>query len=139
MKKTETRFPKNRPASLAEVALWIHQGVETSIAIGEFLDAYFASPHEAHGGFLETRPDSVALSDPWKTQVIDAYLSAMAECLSYRDGCPAPAWVFDARFFLDKPWFASPIDGLRPLLLMESPVCFRRTNLFVSKNALSRA
>ncbi|MGE0047728.1 MAG: hypothetical protein AB7T01_02170 [Acidithiobacillus sp.] len=88
---------------------------------------------------LEAEPDSVELPDRWKTLVTDAYLSAVAEALSYYEGRDAPRWVFQDRFFLDNPWFASPIDGMRPLLLMESPVFFRRRNLFVSRNALARA
>ncbi|MHB1730072.1 MAG: hypothetical protein ACYCVG_03755 [Leptospirillum sp.] len=44
----------------------------------------------------------------------------------------------DSRRVLKEPWFATDIEGLKPLLAMESPAAFRRRNLFVSQNALSR-
>ena len=51
-----------------------------------------------------------------------------------------PEWVYGSERFLSEPWFAaSDTPGLRPLLLLESPVMFRRRNLFVSINALDRA
>jgi len=130
---------KTRPDSLSEVASRIRAGEEPRIAIGEFLDAYYAADPGDRPQYLAEEPESVSLPDSWLTQVTDAYLSAVAEALAYRDKFVAPSWIFQSKFFLDRPWFASSIDGLRPLLIMESPVFFRRRNLFVSKNALSRA
>ena len=138
MKTVGSASENLRPKSLAEVAQRIRQGVPSGFAIREFLDEYHAAALAERPGFVEQRPDSVDLPDAWNTQVTDAYLSAVAEALSYYDGRPAPRWVFDSRFFLRDPWFASSIEGMKPLLLMESPVFFRRRNLFVSRNALSR-
>lgn len=130
---------KRRPATLAETAERIRAGETSSVAIGEFLDAYYAADLANRQAMYSDRPSSVDLPDPRKTQVIDAYLSAVAEALAYKDRLAAPQWAYDRRYFLDDPWFASDIQGLRMLLLMESPVFFRRRNLFVSRNALSRA
>lgn len=138
--KKREKFAKNhRPRFLAEVSQRIREGESSGFAIHEFLDEYYAALLADRPSFLAQCPDSVALPDPWNTQVIDAYLSAVAEALSYYDKFPAPRWVFADRFFLRDPWFASSIEGMKPLLLMESPVFFRRRNLFVSRNALSRA
>lgn len=114
-------------------------GESSGVAIKEFLDEYYAASLADRPAFVEEEPVSVNLQDARKTIVTDAYLSAVAEALSYYDGNEAPRWVFEDRFFLDDPWFASSIEGMKPLLLMESPVFFRRRNLFVSRNALSRA
>jgi hypothetical protein len=130
---------KSRPATLAETAVRIRAGETSSMAIGEFLDAYYAADLAKRQAMYSDRPSSVDLPDPRKTQVIDAYLSAVAEALAYKDRLAAPQWAYDRRYFLDDPWFASDIQGLRMLLLMESPVFFRRRNLFVSRNVLSRA
>ena len=130
---------KGRPATLAETAERIRVGETSSMAIGEFLDAYYAADLAKRQAMYGDQPSSVDLLDLRKTQVIDAYLSAVAEALAYTDRLGAPQWVYDRRYFLEDPWFASDIQGLRMLLLMESPVFFRRRNLFVSRNALSRA
>lgn len=138
MEKVENA-KRSRPNSLFEVANRIRAGETSAVAMGGFLDAYPASAMGDRPSFLQERPGSVDLSDPWRTRVMDASLSAVAEFLACRDRLPAPDWVFDREYFLDRPWFACSSDGMRPLLIMESPVSFRRRNLFVSKNALSRA
>ena len=139
MSNEEIALANRRPRSLVEVSQRVRMGESSGVAIKEFLDEYYAASPADRLGFVEKEPGSVDLPDARKTLVTDAYLSAVAEALSYYDGNDAPNWVFQDRFFLDDPWFASPIDGLRPLLLMESPVFFRRRNLYVSRNALSRA
>ena len=128
-----------RPASVAEVAERINGGETSSSAIGEFLDEYYASVLAVRMGMLSDIPPPIRLKDKRLSEVTDAYLSAVAEGLTYRDGFGAPGWTRQPCRFLDKPWFASDIQGLWPLLLMESPVFFRRRQLFVSGNVLSRA
>lgn len=68
----------------------------------------------------------------------NAYLAAVAETLCREAGLPPPAWTELACCFLKRPWFACGLETLKALLLVESPVPFRRRNLFVSANALSR-
>lgn len=130
---------KGRPGTLVETAERIRAGETSGMAIGEFLDAYYAADLENRQAMYGVQPSSVNLPDLRKTQVIDAYLSAVAEALAYEDHLDAPRWIYNRRYFLEDPWFASDIQGFRMLLLMESPVFFRRRNLFVSRNAISRA
>lgn len=68
----------------------------------------------------------------------DAYLAAVAETLSRESGLQPPAWTEDNRYYLSRPWFASGLQSLKATLLVESPVPFRRRNLFISANALTR-
>lgn len=68
----------------------------------------------------------------------NAYLAAVAETLCREVGLPVPSWTESRQCFLDRPWFAGGLETLKALLLAESPVPFRRRNLFVSANALSR-
>lgn len=49
------------------------------------------------------------------------------------------AWTESPRRSLPRPWFAGGLKNLKAILLAESPVAFRRRNLFVSANTLSRA
>ena len=131
--------PLMRPASIAETASRIQKGEPANIAIGEFLDTYYALPVSARPAALDTAPEPVMLPDAVQSRVTDAYLSAMAEALAYTDGFPCPGWAWDQRYFLADPWFGAQSDGMRLLLLRESPVFFRRRNLFVSANVLPRA
>lgn len=69
----------------------------------------------------------------------DAYLAALAESLCREVGMRPPAWTENPAYYLKRPWFAGGLDSLKAILLAESPAAFRRRNLFVSANALSRA
>ncbi len=69
----------------------------------------------------------------------DAYLAALAESLCREFGTCPPAWTEQSVYYLKRPWFAGGLENLKAILLAESPVAFRRRNLFVSANALSRA
>ena len=69
----------------------------------------------------------------------NAYLAAVAETLC-REACiQVPSWTETPLCYLRRPWFAGGLEMLKAILLGESPVPFRRRNLFVSANALSRA
>ncbi|MDB6030846.1 MAG: hypothetical protein JWM16_1184 [Verrucomicrobiales bacterium] len=72
-------------------------------------------------------------------EIFDAYLAAVAESLVSEHGLAMPAWAWPEDRKLRRPWFALPWDGMRAILLVESPAAFRSRNLFVSANALSRA
>ena len=72
-------------------------------------------------------------------RVRDAYLAATAEELARAHELVLPLWTEEDARKLHRPWFASPLGGLRAVLLLESPPGFRSRKLFVSENALSRA
>ena len=134
----QTRKEK-RPGSLAEVARLVNQGTPSVMAVCEFLDEFYAADPLVKPLMLADEPEPLQLKDDREAIVKNAYFSAVAEMLAYRHGITAPSWIFQKKFFLENPWFATDIQGLWPLLLAESPVFFRRRNLFVSANALSRA
>lgn len=69
----------------------------------------------------------------------NAYLAAVAETLCREASLPPPAWSESPLCYLHRPWFAGGFESLKAILLTESPVPFRRRNLFVSANALARA
>jgi hypothetical protein len=131
---------KTRPHSLADIADYVAAGDPFGILVREFLD-HFASLTSDPGRTtsLATAPAILNGRTP-DGAMMDAYLAAVAEKLSWDRHMEAPEWVYAPERFLSKPWFAaSDTPGLRPLLLLESPVMFRRRNLFVSANALERA
>ncbi|MEI7880704.1 MAG: hypothetical protein WCI95_07495 [bacterium] len=69
----------------------------------------------------------------------NAYLAAVTETLCREASIPPPAWTETPLCYLHRPWFAGGLETLKAILLVESPVPFRRRNLFVSANALARA
>jgi hypothetical protein len=86
--------------------------------------------------------DKIALvadrPEPTGEPETDAYLAAVAESLCREIALPPPAWTEASAYYLSRPWFAGDLQSLKAILLTESPVCFRRRNLFVSANALQR-
>lgn len=130
-----------RPQTLADIPAFRESGVPFGIAVREFLDTFQAlTSGEARRAALALCPDTLCGRVP-DGAMNDAYLAAVAEKLSRDRGLdPPPAWVFAPERFLQDPWFAAAgMSGLRPLLLLESPVSFRRRNLFITANGLERA
>ena len=82
------------------------------------------------------RPPAVAIVG---SRAGSPYALAVAEHLASRFGLSIPPWTDGAERFLDKPFFAGGLESLKAILLVESPSAFRRRQIFVSANALSRA
>jgi hypothetical protein len=124
-----------RPQSLAEVAELTRAGDSFGRCLANFLDQFYIRPNARA---LEKEP--VRLADQSELgPMMDAYLAAVAEELARKYALPHPAWAYDDNRKLRSPWFASDLQSLRAVLLLESPPGFRSRNLFVSENALSRA
>jgi hypothetical protein len=120
-----------RPGSLHEVAERARAGQAFDPLLREFLDEIYTAPLAARPAMIEMRPQPVGT-------VPDAYLAAVAEHLALRFDLPVPEWTEEKERFLSKPFFAGHMEGLKALLLAESPLAFRRRMIFVSSNALSR-
>jgi hypothetical protein len=71
------------------------------------------------------------------TLLLRNYVAAMVEQATHAGGVRAPAWTADVPA-LAEPWFAVPFLSLRPHLLKESPVAFKRRNLFVDASVGGR-
>ena len=123
------------PRTLAEVADCAARGESFDLCLRNFLDGFY---HDPTANALAPEPVRLADKVPALGPIEDAYLAATAEWLAWAHKLPPPRWAFIDRS-LRRPWFASPLASLRALLLLESPAPFRSRNLFVSKDALSRA
>lgn len=66
-----------------------------------------------------------------------ALLQSICIELCRERGIPAEGWLAK-RAFLSKPWFVSGMKNLYAMALKESPVAFRKNNIFVLSNFLSR-
>lgn len=95
----------------------------------DFVDAFRAAPAPA---LLRTPP--TAELDPR----LAALLASTVETLCAEQGWTPPPWSAGVSP-LPRPWFVSGVESLKASALLESPVRFRRRNLFVLSNFLSRA
>jgi len=69
-----------------------------------------------------------------------AMLGAVGEHLARRCDLPAvPAWTDDPSRFLHEPYFTTPIEKLKAMLLAQSPLAFRRRMIFTEAEPLRRA
>lgn len=125
---------RNRPGTLAEAVARVTTGEnDFGFAISEFLDTFYLDKNPARQliRLRETPPD---LPDPRQ----NAYVGAIAEhlCDRWRIGRP-PEWVNAPERFLDSPYFVGG-PKMHPILLMESPVAFRRRFIFTEAEPLRR-
>jgi hypothetical protein len=124
-----------RPRSLAEAVRQHRSGRDFGVALNEFLDEFYLAAANERQAMLAEDPPFVG------DEHLDAYIGAVAEHLARRWRLDhAPKWASDARRFLDWPWFP---DGespkLKRILLMESPIAFRRRQIFAEAEPLRRA
>ena len=68
-----------------------------------------------------------------------ALLGAIGEHLARRWGLAVPAWTNDKMRFLHEPYFTTPIENLKAMLLAQSPQAFRRRLIFTEAEPLRRA
>ncbi|BAM07886.1 hypothetical protein [Leptospirillum ferrooxidans] len=136
MMGTKTAF--FRPGSLHEYSQALANGNPDGWVLGEFLDAFYEAPPNHRQNMIEQEPELLG-GKIRNGDVTDAYIAATAEYLAWHFSLLTPDWTQDSRRIMKEPWFATDIEGLKTLLAMESPAAFRRRNLFVSQNALSRA
>lgn len=87
----------------------------------------------------QARPELVAgPPDPETPARLEALLASTVETLCEEAGIPVPGWVWGVGR-LGRPWFVSGVESLKALALVHSPPQFRKRNLFVLDNFLSRA
>lgn len=67
-----------------------------------------------------------------------AYIAAVVEELCFTNNIDIPDWVFDKKYSLKEPFFVGGLESLKAFLIVESPLPFRRRNIFVSENVLKR-
>jgi hypothetical protein len=70
---------------------------------------------------------------------VDAALAALGEHLARRDSWARPQWAVDPWREAEPWWFVTPLRGLHPRALVESPLSFRKRGVFITSGALDRA
>ena len=123
-----------RPNTLKEAIERILAGEEERFPIGEFLDNFYL--HHGHTGEQQAMIDT----EPAITgrQPLDAYVGAVAEHLARKWELTIPAWVEDERRFLGTPFWDDDLQLMKPVLLRDSPIAFRRRLIFTEAEPLRR-
>jgi hypothetical protein len=123
-----------RPSTLAEVARRRNAGEDFSFLLREFLDTFYGALRRGEAAAcLADEPELL----PAPTE--HASLGAIGEHLARRWNLPIPAWTDDSSRFLRRPYFTTTLEGLKALLLAESPLAFRRRLIFTEAEPLRRA
>lgn len=89
--------------------------------------------------FRETLDPRLVLLPPPKDLPIElrAMLASIVLHLSQEVKIDSPRWA-QTEIFLESPWFPSETESLKALALVESGWAFRRNNIFVHSNFLTR-
>lgn len=67
-----------------------------------------------------------------------ALIASVTYALCAEAGVEVPLWA-QREHYLDQPWFVAGIEALKASAMVESPLAFRRNNIFVLANFLMRA
>ena len=121
-----------RPNTLAEVAERVNSGTSFGFALSEFLDEFYVNPERRHA-MIADKPARLADNRE------HAMLGAVGEHLARRWNLAVPAWTDDESRFLHEPYFTTPIQNLKAMLLVQSPQAFRRRMIFTEAAPLRRA
>ncbi len=124
------------PRSLAEAVAWIRDGRGSfQVMLDEFLDAFYTEPDElARQSMIADEPGRLDQARE------DAFVGAVGEHLARRWGLTIPSWSLETWRAVDEPWFVGQMGrGLSGLLLVESPIAFRRRRIFTEAEPLRRA
>jgi hypothetical protein len=134
------------PRTLAEAVSLYHRDAEGhqhaerrdgafSVLLDAFLDAFYTETTAA-------RRQAMIDEEPPRTgeERRDAYVGAVGEHLARRWGLQIPPWSSASWREVAEPWFVGTMGiGLSGLLLVESPIAFRRRRIFTEAQPLRRA
>ena len=116
---------------ISKLSLLLANNKNSAILIGNYID-------EFNNASKSDKIKSISKEPVIKTSKKSVYLSAMVEYLCIKNRLKIPTWVNKSRYFLKYPVFYSRFEQLKATLILESPVPFRRRNLFISENGLMR-
>jgi hypothetical protein len=123
----------NRPDTLAEVARRLKAETQPChAAMAGFLDSFYMQPARRQA-MIDPEPELTG------DEILDVTLGAMGEHLARRWGLAIPDWTEKPARFLKRPHFPTPLEDLKPLLIAQSPLAFRRRLIFVEHEPLRRA
>jgi hypothetical protein len=124
------------PPTLAEAVRRAPDGGDAlAVMLDEFLDVFYLEADPARRqAMIEAAPPRTGRERD------DAFVGAVGEHLARRWGLRIPAWAAGDDRDVEKPWFVGRMGkGLSGMLLVESPIAFRRRRIFTEAEPLRRA
>jgi len=125
-----------KPQTVAEtgrlITKAIRDGEDPFVPIRDFVDDFNAADTDGRCRLCVEEPPLTG--DPR----FDAYLAAMVELFSLRNGLPPPEWVEGEARFLDRSWFREPREYFWPMALVQTPLPFRRRLVFIEETEFDR-
>ncbi|MDX2259285.1 MAG: hypothetical protein NW205_10270 [Hyphomicrobiaceae bacterium] len=123
-----------RPATLADVARRRNAGEDLPGLLVGFLDTFYGQVRLGTAQTaIDEQPDDVSCRRE------HALLGAIGEHLARRWHLSVPDWTSHPSRFLSEPYFTSPLEDLKALMIAESPLAFRRRLIFTEAEPLRRA
>ncbi|HEY8271349.1 MAG TPA: helix-turn-helix transcriptional regulator [Pseudobdellovibrionaceae bacterium] len=115
--------------SVKDVSSKVAQGGSWKIHFFNFVDA-----------FRRTKNPELVISPPIESldEKERVLLASMTVELCLKLGVEIPEWA-KAQRPLKYPWFVAGVESLKPMAIVESPISFKRNNIFVLENFLARA
>jgi transcriptional regulator with XRE-family HTH domain len=131
LERTLERFLSTEPDSVIDIAerMGREGGESWPVYLFNFVDEFRRHPRQA---LIADPPDS-GLSRPLR-----CLIASTVEVLCGEIGMEPPEWCSGVGK-LDEPWFVSEMESLKALALVHSPAQFRKRNIFVLDDFLSRA
>ena len=124
-------FLEQESDSVMMVSIRTHFGGPASwpLHLFNFVDAFRSAPAVS----LVQAPPVLELDG-----TLRSLLASTTETLCAERRIDIPEWCYGVRG-LKEPWFVSGVENLKAMALVESPVRFRKRNIFVLGNFLDRA
>ena len=129
---TERAALPDRQFRFARMLESLGEDAQPSFALAEINDFLSGLTPEELGGAVE-HADLAGLS-----RYLQNYVAAMVELAAYQRNVHPPAWVRDIEPLETTPHFATSLPGLRLHLLRNSPVPFKRRNIFIDSSVGDR-
>jgi hypothetical protein len=107
------------------------KGDPWKIQLFNFVDG-FRTEKENKEALISMRPSNLLPAQ------MQSLIASTVASLAEEAGIEYPLWCLDRSYFLKDPWFVSGVKSLYATALTESPLHYRRNNIFVLDNFLSR-
>jgi hypothetical protein len=134
----QTVKPQSTVLTIRKTSEFINQERQFYLYFRCFLDEFYRTDQSRRPGLIEEPPVDIP-----SFRYAVPYMAAAVHKLTNTYGLDSPPWIFEDRCFLPdgEPYFGlnAVISELRLYLMHESPAEFKYRNLFVPRNALTRA
>ena len=114
----------------------IKKGENHWVAFGDFLDDWRRSNHEDRLELVNEPPREPMTPEERRWA---ALFAAAVEQICTQEEIGPPAWVKDAKYYLDEPWYPTvKTENMRRLYQEVTPMIFKQHNVFSGDRVLDR-